>query len=143
MPVNTYNPALISVITGAKIISGYSDDSQVTVERMTDSFAESVGADGHVTRSRTNDNRGTITVQLMQSSPSNDDLQAYATNDELNGTGTFPVLVRDASGRTICSGDQAWLVKTATAEYGRSITNRTWTIRVANLVMNVGGNNTL
>lgn len=142
MPVSNYDPGKVAVIVGAKILSGYSDDAQVSIERMTATFAESVGSDGHVTRSASRDYRGTITVTLMQSSPSNDDLTALALADELNGSGMFPVIVRDASGTTICSGDAAWVTQIASAEFGRSISNRTWTIRVATLVMNVGGNMT-
>lgn len=143
MPVSTYDPGKVSVIIGAKILSGFSDDAQVTIERMSATFNESVGSDGQVTRSASRDYRGTITVTLMQSSPSNDDLTALALADELNGSGMFPVIVRDASGRTVCTGANCWLTQVSNVELGRSITNRTWTIRVATLVMNVGGNMTV
>ncbi len=143
MPVSSYDPGKVAVIIGAKILSGFSDDSQVSIERMTATFNESVGADGHVTRSASRDYRGTVTVTLMQSSPSNDDLTALALADEINGQGMFPLIIRDASGRTICSGDAAWVTQIASCDFSRSITNRTWTIRVATLVMSVGGNLTV
>lgn len=140
MAVRTYDPAKITFIYAAKIITGFADDSSIVVERMTDTWNDSVGTDGYVTRARSNDNRGTITLQLAQTSPSNDDLQALALADELTGKASAECLLRDASGRTICSGDSAWIVKPPQVEFGRSITNRTWVLRVANLILAVGGN---
>jgi hypothetical protein len=140
MPVRTYDPAKVSFVFSSKIITGFADDSAIVVERMTDTWTDSVGVDGQVTRARSNDNRGTITLTLAQSSPSNDDLQALALADELTGVGAGECLLRDASGRTICSGDTAWITKPPQIEFGRSITNRQWVLRVANLVIAAGGN---
>lgn len=141
MAVRTYQPALVSVVYATKLITGFADDSAVSIEFMTDTWGDGSGVDGLVTRNLLNDNRGTITLTLNQSSPSNDDLTAMALADKLTGTGAAPILVRDASGRTICSGDTAWITKIPSSEFGKNITNRQWTIRVANLTMFVGGNN--
>lgn len=141
MSVRTYQPALVSVVYATKLISGFADDSAVSIEFMTDDWADSSGVDGQVTRNMTNDDRGTITLTLNQSSPSNDDLTAMALADRLTGNNAAPILVRDASGRTICSGDSAWITKIPAAEFGKNIANRTWTIRVAHLTMFLGGNN--
>lgn len=140
MPVRTYDPASVTNIVNGKLITGYSDDSSVTVERMTDTWTDQVGTDGYVTRAKSNDTRGTVTLNLTQTSPSNDDLQALATADEMSDTGAGPFLMRDASGRTICSGDTCWITKPPSLEFGRNVTNRQWVIRVANLVIFTGGN---
>lgn len=140
MSVKTYNPASVSVVLGTKLLTGYADDTFVTIERMTDTWMDQVGTDGYVSRAKSNDTRGTVTVVLTQTSPSNDDLDAMATADELTGVGAAPLLVRDASGRTICSGDSAWVTKKPSLEFGRSVGNRTWTLRVANLNQFSGGN---
>lgn len=142
MPVSTYNPGAISVIVGAKILSGWSDDAQVTIERDSDLWNDSVSADGDVVRGKNIDRRGKITLQLMQSSASNDDLTALALADELNGSGMFPVIVRDGSGTTVATSAQSWIMKNAATSFGRSIASREWTIRCADLIMYVGGNET-
>ena len=141
MGVRTYSPSAVSVVYAAKLITGFADDTAVTIERMTDTWSDQIGTDGYVTRSRTNDQRGTITINLTQSSPSNDDLQALATADELTGNNAAPILVRDASGRTIASGDTAWVTKPPANDFGRSIVNRTWVLHVATLSIFTGGNN--
>jgi hypothetical protein len=140
MPARTFDPAKVTWIFGGKITTGYAADTAITVEMMTDSWSDEVGTDGYVTRVRTNDQRGTVTINLAQSSPSNDDYQALLNADLLTGTGASPGLLRDASGRTICSGDTGWIIKTPSSEFGRSLSNRQWVIRFANLVMAVGGN---
>lgn len=140
MPVKSYNPASVSIVRGTKLISGYADGTFVTIERMTDTWSDQVGSDGEVSRAKNNDQRGTVTIVLTQTSPSNDDLDADATADELTGNAAAPLLVRDASGRTICSGDTSWIVKKPSLEFGREVGPRTWVIRVANLVQFSGGN---
>jgi hypothetical protein len=140
MSVFTYNSASVSLIVGAKLISGFADDSFVTVEQMNDSWSDMAGTDGFVTRSYNTDKRGTVTITLSQSSPSNDDLMAMLTADELTGAGALPLLLRDASGSTVCSAASSWIVKPAQVEFGRNVTNRQWQIRCAVLSMFVGGN---
>lgn len=140
MAVRTYDPASVSVIVAGKLMTGFADDSAVTVERMTDTWTDQVGTDGFVTRAKSNDQRGTVTINLTQTSPSNDDLQALASADELSGNGAGPFLMRDGSGRTICSGDTCWVTKPPSLEFGRSVVNRQWVIRVATLIVFSGGN---
>ncbi|RYF12583.1 MAG: DUF3277 family protein, partial [Deltaproteobacteria bacterium] len=118
----------------------YADDEFIAVERMTDTWMDSAGTDGFVTRARSGDNRGTITVTLSQTSPTNDEYQALAIADELTGNAAAYGLLRDASGRTICSADTAWIVKPPAVTFGRSPTNRVWVFRCSNLIVGAGGN---
>lgn len=143
MPAFQYDPASVSVIVAGKIMTGFAEDSAVTVERMTDTWTDQVGTDGFVTRAKSNDQRGTVTVNLTQTSPSNDDLQVMATADELSGNGAGPFLLRDGSGRTICSGDTCWIVKTPSLEFARTAGTRQWSIRVAHLIVFAAGNSTV
>jgi len=136
----TYDPALVSVVFGPKILTGFAQDSIVTVERLNDTWTDQVGARGYVSRARNADRRGTITVVFDQTSQSNDDLSAIMLQDELNSTGVYPILVRDASGTSVASGASAWLTRPATIEMGNGILGRQWVFRVAVLAMAVGGN---
>ncbi|RYF51816.1 MAG: DUF3277 family protein [Cytophagaceae bacterium] len=140
MPVRTYDPALVTWIWGGEIATGFAEDTAISVEMMSDAWADQAGVDGSVSRSRSNDYRGTVTVNLSQSSPTNDKYQALHNADLLTGLGASPGLLRDASGRTIITGDSGWIVKAPPAEFGRSLSNRQWVIRFAHLVMAIGGN---
>lgn len=137
----TYDASQVSLIFGGKSISGFSEDSFITVERNEDTFALVVGVDGYGTRAKTNNYSGRVTVNLQQSSPSNDALQAFATADEQSNAGAQPLILRDASGRTLCSAATAWVVKPPSIEFTRSVSDRQWILETDRLNISVGGNN--
>lgn len=136
----TYNPGEVSLTVGSLIITGYAQDTMITIARKTPTWATTVGSDGFVTRAKSLDKRGEITITLDMSSPSNDDLTALFNADEQTGKGNFPIMMRDGSGTSVASGASAWIVQPATMEFGNGILGRQWTFEVAVLAMNVGGN---
>lgn len=137
----TYDPGEISFVFGTIIITGFAADTMITVERMTDTWSDIAGSDGFVTRARSRDKRGVVTVNLDMSSMDNDKLQAVLAQDELDGTGAYPILMRDGSGTTVCSAPSAWIVKPAVVEYGSGVNNRQWVFHCDTLSTAVGGNN--
>ena len=138
--MKTYDPSKLSVIVGGFIISGFAEDSLVTVGRREDTFTLTMGADGEGTRSKTNDKSGDVKITLMQTSASNAILTAYAKADELQNAGVFSLLIKDDSGSSIYSAEQAWVVKPPEAEFGKAATTREWSIQTDNLDWNEGGN---
>ncbi|PWU04930.1 MAG: DUF3277 domain-containing protein, partial [Verrucomicrobia bacterium] len=82
MAVRTYDPKnIICTINGAQI-SGYTEATFIEVVRDSPTWTKVVGADGLVTRGKTNDFSGTLTLTLKQSSPSNDVLSGLLALDE-------------------------------------------------------------
>lgn len=136
----TYDPGEVSFVWGTIMITGFASDTMITVERMTDTWSDQAGSDGFVTRARSRDKRGTVTVNLDMSSFDNDKLMAVLVQDELDGTGAFPLLMRDGSGTTVASAPFAWIVKPAVIEYGSGIAARQWQFRCDSLTVAVGGN---
>lgn len=142
MVLRTYNPAEVTVAIGGAIMSGYTDGTFVEIARNSPSWITAVGADGTVTRGKSNDRSGSLTLTLKQSSPSNDILSGILIADELSNRGVFPVLVKDLSGTSIFFSAQAYINTFATASYGKDIADRTWTITLADVDMLVGSNAT-
>lgn len=140
MAVKTYDPNQVSVIVGGKIISGFADGSYINVERNEQMFNLKVGVDGEGTRAKSNNKSGKITLTLMQSSSSNDDLSAFAAADELSNSGAVPVLVKDGSGTTLIAAATAWIQKYSNAEFGKEVLTRQWVLETDELIMLVGGN---
>jgi len=140
MAVRSYNPSEVSVIVAGRIIGGFADGTFVGVERNNDSWALSVGADGEGTRSKSTDRSGRFTITLNQSSESNEFLTELEAADDISGTGTFPVLVKDGSGTSIHEGETCWIVKPASAPYGKESDNREWIIETDLLRTLVGKN---
>lgn len=140
MALRQYNAAEVSVIVGTRPLKGLAADTFVSVEREEQSFVKSVGADGEVTRSKTNNKTGAITITLQQSSPDNAYLSSLQIADENTASGVVPVMIRDASGNTLHFSEQSWIRQPATSEFGRDSGTREWVFDCASIEMNEGGN---
>jgi hypothetical protein len=139
IPLGTFDPAGVLVTCGTTTLIGLAKGSFVKVMRDSPLTTDDVGANGDVVVIKNNDQRGSIEVEAMSSTPTNDFLSAQAATYELTGAGFFPVLVKDLSGRSIASGPQAWVEKVADADYSTESTTRAWKIRVGRLQHFVGG----
>jgi hypothetical protein len=140
MSVRTYDASEVVVSIGGVPMSGYTDGTFVEVARNEPTWTMVVGADGLVTRAKTNNFSGTLTLTLKQSSPSNDVLSGFLNVDELSNTGVVPILIKDLSGNSIFFSAQGWVSQFANATFAKEITDRTWTISLADVDMFVGSN---
>lgn len=140
MPVRTYDPKQCLIIIGGVPMSGFADGTFVSVERSSDTFTKVSGADGIVSRAKTNDRSGTLTLTLAQTSPSNDVLSGFQIADELTNNGIVPVLIKDISGRSTYVSGFGWVRKPPTGEFGKEIADREWVLDLADLEVFTGGN---
>lgn len=140
MSLRTYDPAQVTVAIGGAIMSGYTDGTFVEIARNDNTWNTVVGADGLVTRGKSNNRSATLTLTLKQSSPSNDVLSALLVADELTNGSVFPVLIKDLSGTSIYFSAQAFINTFAGATYSKDITDRSWTFTLADCDMFVGSN---
>ncbi len=140
MPVRSYDPGMVILTVGGTPINGFADGTFINVARSEDSFTKVSGADGIVSRARSRDKSGEITVTLAQTSPSNDVLTALNALDERTGQGVVPVQCKDLSGRSTHFSAFAWVRKPADAEYSKGITDREWILDCADLDTGVAGN---
>lgn len=136
----TYDPGDVIFTFNGAVISGYAEDSFISVERTSDLYTMKTGGAGDVVRSRSRDRSATITFKLLQTSPANAILQAFADADQ-QGLGVGPVSVTDLlSTNSLCHGQLAWISKLPNAEYGKEAGEREWKIQCSNLEMAIGGN---
>lgn len=138
--VLNYDPKQIHVIVGGSIIGGFAEDEFVEVERDVDSFTKYVGCGGEVARIKTTNRAGKITLRLMQSSPSNDELSLLAELDEtfLNA-GAVPMLIRDQGGSTLFTSVFCWVRRFPKVIWKRNVEMREWVLDTASLITFVGG----
>jgi hypothetical protein len=136
-----YDPDQIFISLAGIPLSGWADGEFCRIERENPSFEDVVGTDGEVTRSKTNDERATVTLRLMQSSPSNDLLSALHLSDKNTpgGVGVGVLLIQDLQGTSVFTAEKSWISKEPDVSYDRTPTEREWIIRVAKLVSNHGG----
>lgn len=140
MALYTYNANNVVAVLGGKLLSGFADGTFITVEQNADTWIPIVGTDGNVTRARSNDTSGKLTIMLQQSSPSNSYLMSLATADALTGKGAVPFLLRDTNGETLISALQVFNTKPPSVEYSREVTNRSWDFYLVGMTIFVGGN---
>jgi hypothetical protein len=139
MSMKNYDPKNISVVVGIHAVGGISDGTFVTVEMDEDAFSKKVGADGEVTRSKSNNYSGKITITLQQASASNDFFSSLAILDRASGAGVVPITLRDANGTTICFAESGWAQKFANVEFGPESGDREWVFDCASIEMFIGG----
>lgn len=126
--VRTYAPDFVLVIVGGIPLSGFAEDSMLTLAPMADLVTSSSGADGEVARSLNTDRRFTLTLTLQQTSPSNDVLSGIAAADRLSGGRMVPVMVQDLRGRTMFMAEQGWVSRLPDIGFGREAGDREWQI---------------
>jgi hypothetical protein len=93
-------------------------------------------------RIKSHDLRGTVTITLQSTSPTNDLLSAFATVGEEGETidgDVGDVLLKDLNGLTTASAREAWIVKKPDLDVSVEHPNRVWVIRCAKLKSHVGG----
>ncbi|MCQ2559157.1 MAG: DUF3277 domain-containing protein [Clostridia bacterium] len=124
--ISTYDPRKISISLGSHSVSGYAEDSFVTIEKNGEGISKIVGCDGEIVRNINPDLTYTLKLKLLASSPTNAFLWNKYTKDLSSGQGTFPVLISDLRGKAEFSAAVVWVVKPAKRIFGRTAENMEW-----------------
>lgn len=143
MTFKVYDSNEVTVVFGPVVIdNGLGENEFVSIEPAPDKFTMVVGADGSVTRSKSNNHTAVVKITLMQSSDINFRLSTIHNLDLVapNGAGVLPLLVRDRQGTTLHSGAEAWIVQAPTNTFDKVATPREWVLHVAKLSGVTGGN---
>ena len=126
--VKTYNPKEINIAFGSHIVTGYAEDSFVSIEPSGDGTTKKVGADGEVTRSISPDRTFSVKVTVDQMSESNSYFQEMYNRDQQTGDAIEPLMVQDMKGGMLFSADEAWVPKPSTRGLGKAAGTREWEI---------------
>lgn len=140
MSVRTVDPKNVIITIGGVAMSGFTDGTFLEITRNEPTWSMVVGSDGFVTRGKTNNFTGSLTLTLKQSSPSNDYLSGLLALDELTNTGVVPVLVKDLSGNSVYFAGRCWINQYADSTFSKEITDRTWVLSMDEANIFVGSN---
>ncbi len=138
--MRTYAPKRVQVIYGADILTGFMDGTFIEVDKTSDDFTPHVGADGEGARVQSADESGSVTLTLMQTSASNDLLQAARDADKQTSQGTKSLMVKDGSGTTLILAPEAWIRKLPKVGMAGEKGSRVWVFDSTDLQVKVGGN---
>jgi len=149
--IATFAPADVTIVISqessgiAHIISGFTEDSIVQIERVAETYTMYTGADNTSTRIYNANKSAKLTIALQQTSASNDVLTQIYTNDAAtrNSTGLFSIQVKDNSGRSNYFSDDAYIGVVPNSNFANSMQNRDWVIHAHNLESIIGGNSLL
>ena len=126
--IKTYNSRQVMMALGTHTVSGYAEDSFVTIEQKGDGVTSKTGCDGEVSRAIDPNEQYTVKISVQQQSPTNKYLQKMYEKDKKDGNGLFPVLIKDLSGGVKFSATDAWVTKQPSRVWGKDTNNREWTI---------------
>lgn len=113
---------------GDHVITGFADDSFVTIEPGGDGITKQIGCDGEIARSISPDETYKVKLSLLQTSDSNPYLKNRYYLDRRTGEGMFPLLIKDLRGSMLFESEAAWVMKDSTMVRGKATNNREWEI---------------
>ena len=124
--LTVYDFDQVSCLVGPIICDGFAEGEGIVIESASPIFTKYVGADGKVTRTKTLDRSGKVTITLAQSSLTNDKLSALALLDQSapNGAGVGPLFIRDKSGRGLWAAEQCWVAEFPQVDLKNAVTSR-------------------
>lgn len=127
------------------IVSGYSEDSIVTIERNAETYTLYTGADNTNTRIYNANTSAKITLSLQQTSSGNDILSSLYLNDAASrdSSGLFSISVVDNSGRSSYFSEEAYIAVVPNSQFGNKMETRDWVIEATRLDTYIGGNSIL
>jgi hypothetical protein len=115
----TYACKKVLLSCGAHSVSGYAEDSFVSIEPNGEGVKKSVGCDGEVNRSLDPDNTNKLKVTLQQTSDSVGFFQRMYDMDQETGQGVLPVLLTDLMGGVLFQSDEMWVAQDPSRNYGK------------------------
>lgn len=124
-----YSPKDVVCSWNGIAIEGFAPDSFLRLQRTSPLVTPVVGAGGQVALTRNADKTGTIEIELMQTSLSNQMLsaiQAKQDDMELEVDIASNFVIYDPSGSVLATGINAWLQELPQIELGRDQNSKTW-----------------
>jgi len=132
MSVKTYSPGDTILTIDGNIITGFADGTFIVVEREVDAYAKVVGADGEVSRTKSANRSGSMTLTLKQSSNSNYTLGTLAAADEQSDASVVDIQCEDNLGNITFAGE-GWIRKQPNQELSSDETSREWAFDMARI----------
>ena len=132
--------AVQCLVAGFIPITGFVDGTFITIDKDEMPYVSVRMPDGTMARKYNNSQTYTITITLHNGAESNNLLTKMWQVDEITQRGKFPLLIKDQSGSDLFFSTESWIEFIPSLVKSNSVDARTWIIKSAFAVMNVGGN---
>lgn len=140
-PIKTYTPSEVKIILAQSFqVQGV---VSVSLKASKEKFTMIPGMRGQNARVRQRDSSCILSIEVLQTSISNDVFSDLLNKDILQGTGRTQILLQDNSGTTKIQSENAYVSNFPDIVFSNGFNTRTWEIVMLNTVaMTVGGNST-
>lgn len=137
--VKTYKPSDIVVVVSGYQLTGI---VSLTAQWSSPPYTTIKGIRGKNTRVRNYDSGLTLTLQVLQTSITNDLLSDIVFKDSITGNGKLHVQIKDGSGSTVLTSTNAFVSNRADVAYSNDLSEREWRIEMLDTTFDtiVGGN---
>lgn len=140
MGLKAYDQDQVSVIFGGALIEGFVPGSKIKIG-FPEWFGKTIGTNKEVARYKKADRTVMFTMELLQTSSSNDVLMAFLLADDAapNGAPQF-AMVKNLQGTFLVNAPGAWIVgPPAEVDFGEEVKGNVWKIDTGQAQAFVGG----
>lgn len=123
--VNTYSPSDVQLVIGGYLVSGW---QSISISRRVESFRTIPGIRGKHTRVPSRDTAAMITFPIIQTSQANEVMSYIHELDIEEGTGRLALTLKDNSGKSVFSSDEAYITGYPAVTFNDGFEYRTWKI---------------
>ena len=136
--VNTYSPKDLILTIGGYQLTGW---QSISISRTVKGFTVVRGIRGKNTRVPNVDTSATINISLLQTSQGNDVLSYIHELDLDEGTARIALMLKDNSGRSVFSSNEAYITGYPTATFSGQFEYRNWELYAQSTSSYVVGGN--
>lgn len=126
--LKTYSCRDVIVTLGTHVVTGFAEDSFVTIEDAGEGISSVCGCDGEHSRSMDPNRAANVKIVLNQTSDSNKYFNKLRKLDRDTGEGIVPLMITDLRGGLLAHADEAYIKKRPSTVYGKTTQNREWEI---------------
>lgn len=128
-----------SIVFAGQHLSGFGPDSFFSVDFDGEGYTKTVGSDGEVAFNEDADESGVVTIQLLQTSSSNEFLSQIYQSAREGGQLHQDLLIRDANGKTSYSSADAVVKRVPNTSRGKEVGVNEWQIICGHIKAVEGG----
>lgn len=123
-----WDPGTIALRIFNIAISGFGEDSAVTIEPSADHRSHKVGLDGRVVSAKSRDESAIATVTVMETSPAHQALMGVYRTDKARpgGAGAGGFELKDLVNGGIESSEVCWIQRRPTKTVGKEVPEYEW-----------------
>lgn len=136
--VLTYAPSDVTIVLCGYVLTGV---VSISLQWKSSPFTVRRGIRGQHTRTGNKDRQSTVTVEVLQTSITNDILSEILEQDTRNLSGRLELSVKDASGTTQWATTQCFLRAWPDASFTGELQTRKWDFEILSYISGkIGGN---